>query len=259
MSVLFADVRGFTSLAETVGAKQTVSLLNEYFEQMVEVVFQHRGILDKYIGDALMALFGSPFVSPDDADRAVATANDMLVALAALNERRSAQGHPPLEVGIGIATGDVIVGNIGSPRRMEYTVIGDGVNLAARLESATKQYGVRVLLSESTVKALKKPVRLREIDVIRVKGKDKAVAVYEALDHHDAQSFPEIERCMAHYAEGLAAYRARRWPQAEEAFKALLALNPHDRPSQIYMDRCFHYAMRPPPEGWDYVWSLKEK
>ena len=259
VSVMFSDVRGFTTLAEAAGARETVSMLNEYFEQMVEVVFKHRGILDKYIGDAIMALFGSPFVAPDDADRAVATAIDMLLALAELNLRRGAQGQPPLEIGIGIATGDVIVGNIGSHRRMEYTVIGDGVNLASRLEAATKQYGVRVLLSENTVAALKTPIAHREIDLLRVKGKNSAVKVYEALGHYSEASFPALQQCMVLWETGLKHYRQREFLPAAAAFTAILAHHPDDKPSQIYLERCGHYAQSPPSADWNCVWSLKEK
>ena len=259
VSILFSDVRGFTSVAEAYGPKETVSMLNEYFEQMVETIFQHKGILDKYIGDAIMALFGAPFEAADDADRAVATANGMLVALAVLNTKRAEQGRPPLEVGIGIATGEVIVGNIGSPRRMEYTVIGDSVNLASRLESATKQYGVRVLLAESTVMALKVPTLLRELDLMRVKGKDYAVSVYEALGHHDERSFPAITECLAHWQAALKAYRERDFDSAQAGFNAVLQLHPGDKPSRLYIERCMHYRRDRPPADWDWVWNLREK
>lgn len=258
-SILFSDLRGFTTVSETLGARETVSMLNQYFEQMVEVIFNHHGILDKYIGDAIMAVFGSPFAGPRDADNAVATANGMLSALAQFNRRRTDVGQKPLDIGIGIATGDVIVGNIGSPRRMEYTVIGDDVNLASRLESATKQYGVRVLLSEATVAALHTPILMRQIDCIRVKGQDRAVTVYEALGYHDEHSFPDLPECLKAYASGLEAYRARAWKRAQDAFSAVLACNPQDRPSQIYLQRCQHYAGQPPPPDWDYVWRLQEK
>jgi adenylate cyclase len=258
-SILFSDVRDFTTVAESIGARETVALLNEYFAEMVEAVFDHRGILDKYIGDAMLALFGVPFQTPQDADNAVAVANAMLRRLAALNRRRRERGQLPIDMGIGIATGDVIVGNIGSPRRMEYTVIGDAVNLASRLEGATKAYKIKVLLAESTVNALTIPVRIRELDRVRVKGKDDAVTLFEALDHYDESSFPHIDTCVAAYGEGLRCYKERRWSEAQRAFTEVLAANPNDHPSRIYLDRCRHYQQNPPPDNWSGVWDMKEK
>ncbi|MDR3419494.1 MAG: adenylate/guanylate cyclase domain-containing protein [Nevskia sp.] len=258
-TILFADIRNFTTIAETLGARGTVALLNEYFEEMVEAIFQYGGVLDKYIGDAMMALFGVPFQGARDADNAVAVANAMLRRLSMLNGRRTAAGLPAIEIGIGIATGDVVVGNIGSPRRMEYTVIGDSVNLASRLEGATKAYRVKVLLSQATAESLTVPTPLREIDLLRVKGKDQPVTVYEALGHCDDSVFPNLDACLAAYAEGLRAYRLRAWREAAEAFQAALALHPGDEPSRIYLERCNNYAVNPPPAHWDGVSTLHSK
>lgn len=258
-TILFSDVRGFTSTAEALGPRETVALLNEYFEEMVEAIFQYGGVLDKYIGDAMMALFGVPFQGARDADNAVAVANAMLRRLSALNQRRREAGRKVIDIGIGIATGDVVVGNIGSPRRMEYTVIGDSVNLASRLEGATKEYRVKVLLAQATAEALTLPTALREIELLRVKGKDQPVAVYEALGHHDEHSFPNLDRCLAAYAEGLRAYRLRDWQEGAQAFAEALALNPADYPSQLYLQRCRDYMAQPPPADWDGVRSLDHK
>jgi len=259
VSILFSDVRGFTTTAEALGARETVAMLNEYFETMVEIIFARQGILDKYIGDAMMALFGSPFNGPRDADNAVQVAVDMIAALRSLNARRAQDGRRPMDVGIGISTGEVIVGNIGSQRRMEYTVIGDSVNLASRLESATKQYGVKVLLSQHTVEALRESVPVREIDRLRVKGKEQPVAVYEPLAYHDEFSFPALARILPLYNEALAACRARDWRRAVAGFEAVLALHPGDRPSQLHLERCRHYGQSAPPEDWDGVWVMREK
>lgn len=258
-TILFSDVRGFTSKAEVLGPRETVALLNEYFAEMVEVIEDYGGVLDKYIGDAIMALFGVPIGGAQDADNAVAVANAMLRRLAALNRSRVAAGRQPIDIGVGIATGDVIAGSIGSPRRMEYTVIGDSVNLASRLEGATKEYGVKVLLAEATVQALRFPTLLREIELLRVKGKDQPVAVYEALGHHDEASFPNLDACLAAYAEGLRAYRLRVWSEAAEAFEAAVALNPADQPSALYLRRSRDYLAHPPPGDWDGVWTLDRK
>jgi adenylate cyclase len=259
ISVLFSDVRRFTTISEALGARETVSMLNEYFGVMVDVIFSNGGILDKYIGDAIMALFGAPFNGPQDADNAVTVANQMMSALAVLNKGRVAVGKPPLEIGVGISTGDVIVGNIGSPKRMEYTVIGDSVNLASRLEGATKYYGAGILLSENTVRDLTKPFLLRELDFMRVKGKDLPVSVYEALDFHTPETFPNMSEVLASFARGLLAYRGRQWDGAVEAFKDALVANRNDRPSKIYLDRCAHYKANPPGDDWDGVWVLTEK
>ena len=164
VTVMFTDVRGFTAIAEALGPRETVSLLNGYFTEMVDVIFTHGGILDKYMGDGIMALFGAPFLGDDDADRALAAADDMIRRLAKLNRTRHAAGQASLDVGIGFSTGPTVIGNIGSVRRMEYTVIGDTVNLASRLEGATKQYGARIILSEMTVRDLRRPATLRELD-----------------------------------------------------------------------------------------------
>ncbi|RYD93518.1 MAG: GAF domain-containing protein, partial [Sphingomonadales bacterium] len=164
VSILFSDVRGFTTIAEKIGARETVTMLNSYFTEMVDVIFEHKGILDKYIGDAIMALFGAPFAGPNDADNAIATANKMMVELKALNLKRADMGEPPIDIGLGISTGNVIVGNIGSIKRMEYTVIGDSVNLASRLEGANKAYGSKILFSEFTQARLSNPQLVREID-----------------------------------------------------------------------------------------------
>jgi adenylate cyclase len=259
VSILFSDIRSFTNISEEIGPRETVRMLNEYFEQMVDVVFRHRGILDKYIGDAVMALFGSPLVGVDDADRAVAVANEMIVVLRDLNRHRAAVGRAPIDIGIGVATGQVIVGSIGSSKRMEYTAIGDSVNLASRLEGATKVYGVKVLVSESTVHELQRPARLREIDLMRVKGKDEPVVIYEAIDHYTAETFPAMDGVLEAYDSGLDRYRRRDWNGAVQFFEAALALHGRDGPSQIYLERCRRFVVEPPPDDWNGVWVLSEK
>jgi len=259
VSILFSDLRGFTTVSETLGARDTVSMLNEYFEEMVEVIFQNAGVLDKFIGDAIMALYGVPFNGEQDADNAVNTANDMFTALRVLNARRAGRGMDPVDIGVGISTGDVVVGNIGSTRRMEYTVIGDSVNLAARLESATKYYGAHVLLSEFTVADLKQDHLLREIDLMRVKGKSKPVTIYEAMAHHTDESYPDLELALTSYNEAFAAVKQRNWTTALAGFESVLAINPQDHPAILHRDRVLHYRDNPPPDDWDGVWIMESK
>ena len=257
VTVMFSDIRRFTSIAEALGPRQTVSLLNEYFTEMVDVIFQHGGILDKYMGDGIMALFGAPLVGPNDSDNAVATADAMMARLSELNLRRAAAGQEELAIGIGFSTGPTVVGNIGSVRRLDYTVIGDTVNLASRLEGATKQYGAKVVLSEMTVRDLKRPATLRELDLMRVKGKDHPVAVYESLGYRAHE--PGLPALLEMHATGLKAYRARDWKAAGRAFDAALELYPTDGPAAVYRERCRLLARTPPAADWDGVWNLTEK
>ncbi len=260
VTVLFSDIRRFTTFAERLGATETVSMLNEYFSDMIETVFAHGGILDKYIGDALMALFGAPFKTEQDADNAVTAANEMMKALGQLNERRKATGKDPLEIGVGISTGEVVTGNIGSLKHMQYTVIGDSVNVAARLESANKYYGTRVLVCESTVEHMHSPGCLREIDLIKVQGKSKPVAVFEVLDYHtEEEMFYNLDKVLAAFETGIRHFRKCQWKDAIESFEQALAANPKDKPSRLYVDRCHHYLQTPPHDSWDGVWTMLQK
>ncbi|MEI8255220.1 MAG: adenylate/guanylate cyclase domain-containing protein, partial [Deltaproteobacteria bacterium] len=178
VTVLFSDIRSFTSISERMDAQALVRLLNEYFTEMVSIVMEHDGVVDKYIGDAIMAVFGAPVMRPEDAVNAVRAAVAMRKSLARLNERLAARGDPPLRTGIGLHTGEVVAGNIGSEQRMEYTVIGDAVNLASRLESATKELGIEILMSATTYELVKSEIDAKPVDEIKVKGRDQAVMVY---------------------------------------------------------------------------------
>lgn len=258
-TVLFSDIRRFTTIAERLGTRMTVTLLNEYFTEMVEVIFNNGGILDKYIGDAIMAVFGAPVQNPFDADNALKAANDMLRALRQINTRRAKEGQEQFEIGIGLSTGEVMAGNIGSVKRMEYTVIGDTVNLAARLESATKHYGVTILVSEATVARLASRADLREIDLVRAKGFSRPALIYEATAHFPEQVRAQLARLMPVYQEGFHHYRRRRWGEAIACFEEALKRRPGDGPSQLHLDRCRYYRDNPPPDAWDGVWTMTEK
>jgi adenylate cyclase len=259
VSILFSDVRDFTTVSEALGPRETVAMLNAYFERMVDVVMSNSGVLDKFIGDAIMALFGVPFNGEHDADNALKVANGMMAALHVLNAERTADGKDRIDIGIGIATGSVIVGNIGSPKRMEYTVIGDSVNLASRLEGVTKTYGCKILISDTTRRELKGEHRLREIDLLRVKGKTEPVAIYEAMDHYSEASFPGINDAIGHFAAGTRHYRAQQWAPAVDCFRQVLALNAADKPSKVFIERAQHFQTHPPAADWDGMWTMTSK
>ncbi|MBI5884239.1 MAG: GAF domain-containing protein [Elusimicrobia bacterium] len=258
-TVLFSDIRSFTTISEELGPQLTVGLLNKYFTLMVECIQSEGGMLDKFIGDAIMAGFGIPIAHGDDEDRAVRCAVSMHHALRTWNASRAGQGRKPVEIGIGLNTDTVVSGNIGSPKRMDYTMIGDGVNLASRLESACKQYGARILISEGTFRKLKGTYRIRDIDDVVVKGKTKPVKIYEVLDHHTDESFPNMMEVTGCFKEGRKAYAAGRWDNAIKAFNQALRLHPHDRLSHFYVERCEALKSRPPEGPWDGVWVMAEK
>ncbi|MDM8525603.1 adenylate/guanylate cyclase domain-containing protein [Desulfococcaceae bacterium HSG8] len=256
-TVMFSDIRSFTTISEKLGPQETVSLLNEYFTIMVDIIFNYKGTLDKYIGDAIMAVFGAPFSTGEDPDRAVKTAIDMLRALEQFNQQRKSHDH--ISIGIGINTDEVLSGNIGSMKRMDYTVIGDGVNLAARLEGANKVYGTNILMSEFTYRDLRSSYVCREVDMVRVKGRNEPVSVYQVLDYHDAASFPHRDDVLELFHKGLCCYRLREWRGGIEKFTRALGLNKNDPVSRLYLDRCRFFKENPPPDEWDGVWVMKTK
>jgi adenylate cyclase len=258
-TVMFSDIRSFTTISEELGAQGTVALLNEYFTLMVDCIQKHGGMLDKFIGDAIMAIFGLPLQHEDDEDRAVRAGIGMIQALSHWNIEREAQGKKPVEIGLGLNTDSIVSGNIGSPKRMDYTVIGDGVNLASRLESACKQYGARILISENTYRKLRGTYRVREVDLVVVKGKTEPVGVFEVLDYYTEDSFPNIADFIGHYRNGILAYRRQNWDKAVEAFSQGLKLRATDKLCQLYVERCHDYKAAPPGDEWDGVWVLKSK
>ena len=258
-TVLFSDIRGFTTLTEELGAQGTVSLLNDYFTLMVDCIQAEGGMLDKFIGDAIMAAFGIPVSHEDNEDRALRCAIAMIRVLGDWNVRRAADGRKPVHIGIGLNTDVVVSGNIGSPKRMDYTVIGDGVNLASRLESACKQYNARILISGNTHAKLRGTYRIRDIDDVVVKGKTSFARVYEVLDYHTHETFPHMMEVVGHFTEGRRAYGSGMWLKAIRSFREALRLHPADTLSQLYIDRCEHLHANPPQEPWEGVWTMTSK
>ena len=259
-TVLFSDVRSFTSISELLGPSNTVALLNDYFSSMTEIIFEHNGSLDKFIGDAIMAVYGVPFEGKDDADNAVLSAIRMQQQMVLFNSSRNARGEHVLDlrIGIGINTGEVVSGNIGSMKRMEYTTIGDAVNLAARLESACKTFGADILVSEFTVdKLFCKKYLLREVDRILVKGRSQPVAIYEVLDHLvDVEQ--SIVTMMPLYSDALKCYREGNFDRAIQLFSVVLQKRPHDGSSKVLLNRCMD-LLEKPPENWQGVWKMESK
>ncbi|MBT7307425.1 MAG: GAF domain-containing protein [Gammaproteobacteria bacterium] len=258
-TVLFSDIRSFTTITEELGAQGTVKLLNEYFEVMVDVITGEGGMLDKFIGDAIMAIFGTPVPHEDDPDRGVRAAIGMMTSIQEFNKRRAADGKPPIDHGMGVNTDAIVSGNIGSSKRMDYTVIGDGVNLAARLESANKQYGAHILISEYTVDACKGTYRSRKIDNVIVKGKTEPVGVYEVLDYHNDESFPNMIDAVGSFNNGIKYWNEANWDSAIGQFEEALKCHDKDKPSQMFIERCEHMKSNPPEGDWNGVWVLTSK
>lgn len=256
LSVLFADIRGFTALSEGMPAQELARMMNEFFSAMAAVVREQRGTLDKYLGDAVMAFWGAPVADLRHADHAVAAALAMQVRLADINDSFPRRGWPRLEIGIGINTGDMTVGDMGSADRRAYTVLGDAVNLAARLVDLTGYYGAGIVIGETTQAALKGMV-CRELDRVTVQGRASAVTLYEPLgptSDMDAELESELER----WRHALTSYRARQWDTAEATLKALMAQQPQ-RLYQLYLDRIARLRVSGVPEDWDGVWRFGRK
>jgi adenylate cyclase len=258
VAVLFSDIRGYTAMTESMDAQQVVELLNTYFSLMVDAVLAENGLLDKYIGDALMAVFGVPFPQEDDSARACRAAIRMRGALAEFNELQQKLGRKPVGIGIGINSGEVISGNIGSERRLEYTCIGDGVNLASRIEGASKHYGVTIVMSEYTHGEIGEEFLTRELDLVRVLGKQNSIRLFELIADAQDEVDADFKQSLPHYQAGLEAYRKSHWAEACEHFQQAHQLG-KDNPSWILLQRARNMMQSPPPEDWDGVWDMTGK
>lgn len=260
-SVLFSDIRSYTSITESLTAEEVVEMLNRYFEPMVEAVFRYKGTLDKYIGDAIMAVFGSPLPLDNHEWMAVQTAIEMRQRLAEFNQAWVSEKptYKPIRIGIGINSDEVISGNIGSSKRMEFTAIGDGVNLGSRLEGASKQYGTDIIISENTYIPCEKKIWARELDYIKVKGKDRPVKIYELIGLQSETISDEQKRVIEHYHKARQHYLKREFPMAMAEFGQVLSINKSDKAASLHLERCQHWLLNPPPDVWDGSWALSEK
>lgn len=255
LSVLFADVRGFTTISEKLEPDVLASVLNMFMDRMSQAVLDNEGVLDKYMGDAVMAFFGAPVEQPDHAARACRTGLAMMSQVEALEPEWERLGVPPLSLGVGANTGPMVVGNMGSSLRFDYTVIGDNVNIASRLEGQTKEYGVGMVVSQSTRDAAADWFHFRKLDLIRVKGKTRPVAIYEVVSENHSPA-PEW---VALAEEAFEAYLARDFRGALALYAQILARKPRDQASLILQARCQQYLREPPPDDWDGAETKQSK
>jgi len=258
ITAFFSDVQGFTSISERLTPPELVELLNEFLTEMTDIILKHEGTVDKFEGDAIIAFFGAPNELPNQAETACLTCVDMQKRLQVLREKWQQEGKPELMMRIGLSTGLAVVGNMGSRNRMDYTMMGDTVNTAARLEGVNKIYGIYTLVCETTFRKANQRVWGREIDAINVVGKAEPVVVYQVLGYAD-----DIDETMlsmtSRYAEGLGLYRQRQWEAAMAKFDQALEIIGADGPSQTMRMRCQDYMQDPPPKDWNGSYTMKTK
>lgn len=257
MTVLFSDVRNFTTISEGLPPHELTRLMNEILTPLTRIIHTHRGTIDKYIGDAVMAFWGAPLSDPEHERRALRAALDMIAALPKIQEGFQARGWPEIRMGVGVHSGVMNVGNMGSEFRMAYTVIGDAVNLGSRLEGLTRQYGVSIIVSES-VREKVPDYFFRELDRVRVKGKDEPVTLFEPLGS-EAEIADGVKTELALYHEALDFYRRRAWEQAQVRFQDLHEAKPAERLYKIYMERIVHFRNHPPDSRWDGIYVHTSK
>lgn len=258
MTAFFSDIAGFSSFSELLTPTELVELLNDYLTQMCNIIIAAEGTVDKFEGDGIMAFWGAPVAQPEHAKLACFACIDMNHALIPLREKWLAEGRPRIDVRMGINTGAMVVGNMGSVQRINYTMIGDAVNLAARLEGANKAFASDLMISEATYLQCQQEVDVRDLDMIRVVGKSEPIRVYQLLDRKNATTGVTAD-LVNQYNRALAAYRQRDFVKALQEFNACLSLVADDGPSITFVNRCKSLIESPPSVSWDGVWELKEK
>ncbi len=256
LSVLFSDIRGFTTIAEGLTPEDLVHLLNEYLTVMTDIVFKYDGMLDKYMGDAIMAIYGAPLELPDHPIKACQSALEMMEELKRLNKKWTGEGKQPMDIGIGINTSSMMVGNMGSEQRFDFTVMGDSVNLGSRLEGANKSYKTNIIISEFTFERVKDEFVCMELDSVRVKGKTQPVRIYNLV----GKDVPATqERIINEFNQGLALYKKRKWDEAIHAFENITTMDPDLHAAQLYIERCLDLKKNPPSADWDGVYVMTTK
>jgi len=257
MTVLFSDVRGFTTISEGMDPKQLTQLMNALLTPMTRVIHKNRGTIDKYMGDAIMSFWGAPLTDSEHARHALYAALEMMIELKIMQADFKARGWPEVNIGIGLNTGVMNVGNMGSEFRMAYTVLGDAVNLGSRLEGLTKNYGVNIIVSESTRDSIPEFV-FRELDLVRVKGKNEPVAIFEPVGHKNDLD-KSVTSELTSYKQALRIFRSQDWDRAEVDFFNLSQSNPDRKVYQVYLDRIMHFRAEPPADDWDGVYDHTSK
>jgi adenylate cyclase len=256
VTVMFTDIKGFTTFTETHVSQEVVSRLNEYLSEMVQLIEDYDGTVDKFMGDGILAYWGAPLAQPDHAELALQCVSAMMVRIKELQDKWIKEGVEPFYIRGGLQSGEVVAGNVGfRGKKMEYTVIGDTVNQAARFEGTAKFYGVSFVVGEKTYQATCDICKYRELDKIRVVGKQQPSRIYEPFVVSSASD----EKLLAGFAEGLSLYHERRWEDAKKVFDVLATDFPQDMPTQIYLERCGYFMKNPPSDDWDGVFNRTEK
>lgn len=253
LTVLFSDIRRFTTISEGLKPDALIAILNEYLTAMSDVVFKYQGYLDKYIGDAIMAVYGAPLMQEDHAKKACLTAIEMMERLNIMRQEWKDKGRPALDIGIGINTGNMVVGNVGSEQKYDYTVIGDNVNLASRLEGLNKLYGTNIIISENVQREIERELLWRELDIVQVKGKTEAKTIYELMGRKGVSNMEDAAEA---FHKGIKYYRERKWEDAVKSFNAVMNLKPEDTPSKLYIQRSRQFIITPPPDNWQGVFVI---
>jgi class 3 adenylate cyclase len=256
VAILFSDIRSFTTITELNRAEDLVAFLNRYFAVMGEIIEKHGGTIDKFIGDAILAVFGAPRSYPDNAHRAVKAAMEMVESLDSIPRENIQLPDGVFATGIGVHEGSAIVGNIGSKNKFDYTVIGDAVNLASRLEGLTKHYKQKIIVSDSVYDRLKTEVLFRPLDFVKVKGKNESTMIYSIEMDLESSLVGDTLDC---FVRGLKLYRMRNWTGALEQFRKVLEERPNDSVTFVFIDRCLELMEKPPDESWDGSVSLDFK